>query len=528
MKEETLRMKNLIVAHVMPLLFFALYHAGAASGADICAVPPDGQPADTSSPTTVVGSGTPASCTAAALDAAVQKGGIITFNCGPAPVTIKLTQQIRINNVAGANGLGDTVIDGGGKVTLDGDNATRIFYLNACEPPWNSSHCQDFDHPRFTVQNLTFVNGKVNDPEKGGGAIYARGGVLKVVNCSFFNNHCAATGQDVAGGAVFSVLQSKTVYLVNSTFGGAGGLGNSCSNGGAIGSIAISYSVINSLITGNSATGTGANPGNGGNGGGISNDGNTYTLTLCSTTLSNNAANAIGGGIFFVSNDGTGNTVIDKSSITGNQVTAGSASPKQAGGLYLQGTKATLTSSTIVNNAAPYAGGINEYSNNSAGSLNLTNVTISGNSSTAVSTVLEIGDDIGGNFLNTTIAGNTGGIGSGSGIKLANTIMANNGTVNCSKSHANGNGNVQYPPGGTTCAAGILYGDPKLGPLPDNGGPAHTMTMAAASGSAAINAGHACPPADQRGIPRPAEGCTSGAYEYVPTPVAPTNLRIVP
>jgi hypothetical protein len=283
------------------------------------------------------------------------------------------------------------------------------------------------------------------------------------------------------------------------------------------------------MISANSATGTGANPGNGGNGGGISNDGNTYTLTLCGTTLANNAANAIGGGIFFVSNDGTGKTVIANSSILGNMVTTGSGSPKQAGGLYLQGTKAFIADSTIANNSAPYAGAINEYGNNSAGSLDLVNVTVSGNSSTAVKTVLEIADDIGGTFLNSTFAGNTGGIGSGSAIKLTSTIVANNGTANCSKSHPSGGGNIQYPSGGTACTADILYGDPRLGPLQDNGGLAHTMTMAVAAGSAAINAGQACPPADQRGVFRPAEGCTSGAYEYAfAGPVtAPTGLHVV-
>jgi hypothetical protein len=507
------------------VLFSVIFNSGVVK-AEICPVPADGQLVDTSKPTTIVGNGSPTSCTSAALDSAVQKGGIITFNCGPNPVTITLSQQIRINNVAGADKLGDTVIDGGGKVTLDGSTAARIFYLNACEQPWNSDHCQNFDHPRLTVQNMTFVNGKVSDPAKGGGAIYAQGGLLKVVNCSFFNNHCAAIGQDVAGGAVFSVLQSKTVYLVNSSFGGSGSLGNSCSNGGAIGSIGTSYSIINSVITGNSATGTGANPGNGGNGGGVSNDGNTYTLTLCGTTLSNNAANAIGGGIFFVSNDGTGKTVIEKSSILGNLVTTGAGSPKQAGGLYLQGTKASITDSTIANNSAPYAGAVNEYSNNSAGTLDLVNVTISGNSSTAVKTVLEIADDISGTFLNSTIAGNTGGIGSGAGLKLTNSIVANNGTTNCSKSHPNGGGNIQYPSGGTACTANVPYGDPKLGPLQDNGGSAHTWTMAVASGSSAINAGHACPPADQRGVSRPAEGCTSGAYEFASV-TAPTRLRII-
>src|SRR5438874_261877 len=47
-------------------------------------VPSGGQPVDVSSPTTVVGTGTAASCTFSALSAAVTKAGIITFNCGSA------------------------------------------------------------------------------------------------------------------------------------------------------------------------------------------------------------------------------------------------------------------------------------------------------------------------------------------------------------------------------------------------------------------------------------------------------------
>src|SRR4051812_2272271 len=47
------------------------------------AVPPAGQAEDVSSPTTVIGTGTPASCTGDAFVSAVAKGGIITFNCGP-------------------------------------------------------------------------------------------------------------------------------------------------------------------------------------------------------------------------------------------------------------------------------------------------------------------------------------------------------------------------------------------------------------------------------------------------------------
>ena len=48
----------------------------------------------------VVGHGTPASCTAAAFRKAVAKGGTITFDCGPNPVTIVMDKQAEVHNDA--------------------------------------------------------------------------------------------------------------------------------------------------------------------------------------------------------------------------------------------------------------------------------------------------------------------------------------------------------------------------------------------------------------------------------------------
>ncbi len=159
----------------------------------------------------------------------------------------------------------------------------------------------------------------------GGGAIWARGGRLKVVNSRFFNNRCADTGQDVGGAGIrtFSQFNGEPVYLVNSTFGGEEGLGNVCSNGGGISSIGVSWNVINSLFTHNSAIGNGGNPAGegtpgGGSGGAIYNDGNTMTLSLCGTKIQHNDVVQHGSGIFFVSNDHSGNVVIDRSTISKN------------------------------------------------------------------------------------------------------------------------------------------------------------------------------------------------------------------
>ena len=112
-------------------------------------IPSEAQLVDTSDPDHVVGTGTPASCTGAAVVAAVAQGGIITFDCGPDPVAIAMTATAKV-----FNDQPDVVLDGGGLVTLDGLNARRILYQNTCDPAqvWTTSHCQDQDHPILTVQ----------------------------------------------------------------------------------------------------------------------------------------------------------------------------------------------------------------------------------------------------------------------------------------------------------------------------------------------------------------------------------------
>jgi hypothetical protein len=284
-----------------------------------CAVPDEARPADTSSPDVVVGDGTPESCTGAGFADAVAQGGIITFDCGPDPVTITLEETARVFNDTGP----EIVIDGGGLVTLSGGGAVRILYMNTCDPAqvWTTSHCDDQDHPRLKVQNLTFVDGNAagEDPD-GGGAIFARGGRLAVVNSRFFHNTCDERGSDVGGGAIRAFDQSGDLplHVVSSTFGGGPELGNWCANGGGLSSIGVSYSVINSSFSYNDAVGEGANDGEGGNGGGIYNDGNTFTLTVCGTAMEHNTANEGGGAIFFVSNDLTGTLVIRDSVLRDN------------------------------------------------------------------------------------------------------------------------------------------------------------------------------------------------------------------
>lgn len=290
-----------------------------------CDVPAEAGLEDVSSPRTVVGTGTPESCTGDAFVDAVAAGGVITFDCGPDPVTITLDRTAKVFNDTGP----DIVIEGGGLVTLSGAGARRILYMNTCDEAqvWTTSHCDDQDHPRLSLQNLTFVDGSsVADTENdGGGAVWVRGGRLKLVNTRFFGGACADVGPDVGGAAVrvFDQFQDQPVYVVNSTFGGDADHGNACSNGGGISSIGVSWTIINSLFSHNRAIGNGGNPAQdgtpgGGSGGAIYNDGNTMTLSLCGTRIEHNEVTTHGSAIFFVSNDHSGDIRIDRSVITNN------------------------------------------------------------------------------------------------------------------------------------------------------------------------------------------------------------------
>jgi len=314
------------------------------------AIPMAAALADTSDPDRVVGNGTPGSCTSQAVVSAVALGGVITFDCGSDPVTIPMAATARV-----FNNRPNVVLDGGGLVTLDGQGARRILYMNTCDPDlvWTTPHCQDQDHPTLTLQNIAFVNGRSSGTETmdGGGAVFVRGGRVRLVGVAFHGNRCASTGPDVGGAAiqVFSQYAGQPVYVVNSTFGGAGALRNECSNGGGISSIGVSWTILNSLFVGNRAVGSGANPPapgtpGGGNGGAIYNDGNLMALRVLGTRIEGNTSNGEGGSaIFFVSNNRTGTVEIRDSVITGNTGDGFETHPS----IFFLGSRITFVNSVV-------------------------------------------------------------------------------------------------------------------------------------------------------------------------------------
>ncbi|MEY9886570.1 hypothetical protein ABIA31_000196 [Catenulispora sp. MAP5-51] len=288
-------------------------------------IPAAGQPVDTSHPTTVVGDGTAAGCTSAAVVAAVAKGGVITFSCGAAPVVITMAATAKVVNTSAR-----VVLDGGGRVTLSGGGTRRILYMNTCDKAqtWITSHCQNQSQPQLTLQNITFADGNSTGQQAsggGGGAVFASGGRLAIVNARFTGNRCDSTGPDLGGAAVRALQQYQNlpVYVVDSTFGGSAGQGGVCSNGGALSSIGVSWDVIDCVMSYNKAIGTGANPAEagtpgGGSGGAIYTDGDDYTVTIAGTRIEHNDANEGGGAVFYVSNNRTGTLTIRDSVLDAN------------------------------------------------------------------------------------------------------------------------------------------------------------------------------------------------------------------
>jgi hypothetical protein len=314
-----------------------------AGGVKTVPVPAVARAVDTSHPNHVIGHGTPAGCTSAAVIAAVRAGGIIRFNCGPNPVTIRMSATAKVLNTSAR-----VVLDGGGLVTLSGQGRHRILYMDTCDRAqvWTTSHCDDQATPQLIIQNMAFTAGNSTGQHfegGGGGAIFDRGGRLRIVNSTFTGNRCDHYGPDLGGGAVRALSQyhGLPVYVVGSGF-----IQNVCSNGAALSSIGVSWTVLNSIFSGNRAIGRGANPASpgtpgGGSGGAIYNDGNRMTLTIGGSVFDDNRANEGGGAIFFVSNDRTGTMSIRDSSLSNNP-NAGFHTPGLPGIYFLGARRPTV------------------------------------------------------------------------------------------------------------------------------------------------------------------------------------------
>jgi len=509
---------------------------------------------DTATPDHVVGTGDAGSCTHAALDAAVIQGGIITFDCGPAPVTIDVTAALTLRTDV------DTVVDGGGLVTLDGGrNAGRTNRIFEYHSPDYRVTTTRVLLQRLTLQNAEapaadFTPQNPSNPECAwgykdgeGGAIRMRDGILHIIDCVFRNNHAATPGPDTGGGAIYA-LGALEVVVVGSTF-----VGNEGSNGGAIGLLQTDGHFFNSVFEDNHATGEGQNFGGatgcpefnhaeqggaGGNGGAVGIDGGSVEdVEFCGVIVRNNTANELSI-VGRTPNSQRGLSTFDRCLFEGNHAGDG------GGAIWMQDMEFVMVNSTIAGNTSDGLGAGVRISQGPHGSTVLIeNTTFWGNVAY---------DSLGGGLVfsgegvlrNCTFAENEAAGGDGffgaaivahgmesANLEVYNTIFWNNiddhewTPMTCSIDNPGtpgtlpGSGNVQWPelrngPNNipdNPCTPNITWADADLGVLGDNGG--FTPTMVPPAGSPALGLGDNCPPFDQRGEPRPATGCAAGAVE---------------
>ncbi|MCB0193474.1 MAG: hypothetical protein KDJ65_16120 [Anaerolineae bacterium] len=531
------------------------------SGINICTPPIT--PVTLSNPTVVT------NCTQAGLQTALNSGGHIAFNCGPNPVTINITSPLVTSATE------DTVIDGGGLITLNGGNSSRIL-----EKPFTpNSHIDKTLGNDLTLQNIRFINAKGPSNTSGGadrgGAITATspGTKLHIINATFENNHTSSqTQEDNQGGAIFAANIYETI-IVGSVFEN-----NTAGNGGAFGAIASGLMIYNSRFSSNAATDTTSGGIVRGHGGAIHLDGVTNSFNpdsnkivdICGSTFADNTAIRGGGAIKTTISDNKGTkATYTRSTFTNNRLLGTPSTEGHGGAIYhLEDDHAggsnednfELSYSTFTGNETSKQGGAAWIY--VLGNGVIENSTFEGNSTTAPfntvgqggALVVSLGKI---DITNVTFANNhasyQGGAihGGGSGdsnrvITLKNTIFYNN-TLNIGQTQpsetewqgfhtnrrlADGGQNIQYPRYKPTYNNHVnnwitdapIFADPKLSALADNGGFNHTMALQA--GSPAINAGASgCPATDQRDAPR-IGNCDIGAFEYNGVPPSITALTL--
>ncbi len=207
--------------------------------------------------------------------------------------------------------------------------------------------------------------------------------------------------------------------------------------------------------------------------------GNTATVSIDRSWISDNSATARGGGLFVL-----GTAVVSRSTVSGNRAAGG-------GGAFVgRGAPLTIGNATVSRNVAARGGGVRAI-----GDIELSFASIVANRA-----------DVGGGVLISPESVST----------AANSVFARNRASDrgslCIRPLTSDGRNVADVRGCGLRAPGDLTGvDPRVGILRQNGG--STPTHALKADSPARGRGGGCDPTDQRGAPRSA--CDSGAYELV-------------
>jgi len=386
----------------------------------------------------------------------------INFLVIPSPITLT-TGEIAINEALTIKG------PGADNLTVSGNNLSRIF--NTTGAPAGAA---------ISINGLTLTGGDEPAAGANGGAILAGNENVNLTDCvitgNLARNHGGAISSDGDLTLTNCVVDNNTVTIGT---GEGGGIWHSTGK----------LLVDNSTISDNTAPSLG---------GGIFTNGDA---TVTYSTISNNDVTGIwgdGGGIW----QSTGKLYVSYSTISGN-----TANYFGGGISTYKSQLISVFNSTVSGNTATNAdgGGINI---NTVDSAIFNNSTISGNTA---------GDDGGGIFgsgiglftvRNSTVAFNTaadvgGGIYvAGDTLDLVSSIVAKNNSAPLAARDISGSVNSTFSFIGSTYGATVngtpLTGDPLLGSLDFNGG--LTKTHALLAGSPCLNKGLDNPaPFDQRG-----------------------------
>jgi hypothetical protein len=244
-------------------------------------------------------------------------GGPYTFACdGPTTVTTEAEIPIDTN----------VILDGGGKLTLDGNDEHRIFAVSVAvhgivaelrgftmthgTARASDAYTQDTGGGVNNAATLTLRDCAVTSSAATyGGGIY-NSGTLTLVDSSVSNNRAEKNGGGINGGG-------GTVFLVRSTV-----TGNSASKGGGI--LGITINLLDSTVSNNSAA----------QGAGLfifgTNEFELDPAIAVNSTLSGNAASAAGGGVY---NDIAAKLILTQTTVSDNSAPSGSAIFNNGSGL---------------------------------------------------------------------------------------------------------------------------------------------------------------------------------------------------
>lgn len=436
-----------------------------------------------------------------------EPGDTITFTDGLD--TILLTGQIVIDKNLTIAGPGADIL------TILSDGSDRIFEVRG--------------DVEVAISGVTII---------GGGNVSQGGGILLdtadlTLSDSVITGNAVVGETDIILGAGIANLVG-TLRISNSTISGNSAtvdvgivMGGGIASSGAL-------EITNSTIAGNTLTAISIGLIGGG---GIFSEGDAEIVgsTIAGNTLTApDPGLALGGGIYHLEDMLT----LANSTVTGNAIMVDSGEASGGGvtsGGHLEITGSTIADNSVtVSDGASRGGGIYTEEELLITNSTITGNIVTGNHETQVSGggglhVAAWADSI--TITSSTIANNTAGHAAGidvpgGEVTLEQTIIAGNlGSENCAVEDDALTSLGYNLAGDDSCnlteATDLPGTDPLLGELADNGGP--TWTHAIDTDSPAYNAGGAEPCAtstDQRGVARPQqELCDIGAFELeVPDP----------